>query len=242
MAIGKDGRLQEWSRPFKESEPGHRHVSHLYGVYPSAQFTPWSKPEYLEAAKKSLATRLANGGGHTGWSRAWLINLAARMRDGEAAYGHVAKLIASSTLPNLFDDHPPFQIDGNFGGLAGVCEMLLQSHQLVWDGDRPNFVLDLLPALPQAWPDGTYRLCARGGRLVTLEWRGGKPRTMVVEKAGEAAMPLALPLRLPEGVRITAVEARGWNGQQLEATTSEMAGTVIVRTPATAAAVAIRFE
>ncbi|MFO0827496.1 MAG: glycoside hydrolase family 95 protein [Phycisphaerales bacterium] len=203
-AIGADGRLQEWSRPFREAEPGHRHVSHLYGVYPSAQFTPWSHPAYLDAAKKSLATRLANGGGHTGWSRAWLICLTARMRDGEAAYGHLSKLIGNSTLPNLFDDHPPFQIDGNFGGLAGVCEMLLQSHEMRWQDGRMNFVIDVLPALPKAWPDGAFRLCARGGRVVEAHWAGGRIRELEVVQSS-ASRDLPLLLRLPAGIGANAL-------------------------------------
>jgi alpha-L-fucosidase 2 len=203
--IGADGRLQEWSRPFREAEPGHRHVSHLYGVYPSRQFMAPAQSSYLDAAKKSLATRLANGGGHTGWSRAWLINLTARLRDGEAAYQHFAKLLGHSTLPNLFDDHPPFQIDGNFGGLAGVCEMLLQSHAFVWEQDRPNFILDLLPALPKAWSEGSVTLCARGAVQVHMEWADGRLREVTLTPTSAYGLPPTIRLRVPAGSGMPSV-------------------------------------
>ncbi len=195
--IGEDGRLQEWSRPFAEAEPGHRHVSHLYGVYPSRQFMAPDRANYLAAARKSLETRLANGGGHTGWSRAWLISLTARLRDGEAAYGHLTQLLGHSTLPSLLDDHPPFQIDGNFGGLAGVCEMLMQSHEMRWNGETPAFVIDLLPALPKAWPDGSATLCARGAVLVRMEWSEGRLRETVITPTSAAGLPPVVRLRAP---------------------------------------------
>ncbi len=197
--IGEDGRLQEWSRPFREAEPGHRHVSHLYGIYPSAQLLDPKESRYREAARKSLAFRLANGGGHTGWSRAWLISLTARLRDAEAAREHVEKLLAHSTLPNLFDDHPPFQIDGNFGGLAGVCEMLLQSHELAWEGDRPVFAIDLLPALPKAWSEGEFALVARGAILVGCAWNQGQLQRVTLTPLSDKGFPERLIVRVPEG-------------------------------------------
>lgn len=164
--IGAQGGIQEWMEDFEEWEPGHRHISQLYGLYPGWEITPDGTPDLAEASRVTLRRRLAHGGGHTGWSRAWIINFYARLLDGASAGEHLRALLARSTQPNLLDTHPPFQIDGNFGATAGILEMLVQSHE--------GF-LHLLPALPPAWPEGALEgVRVRGGFRLSFRWEAGR--------------------------------------------------------------------
>jgi alpha-L-fucosidase 2 len=203
LQIGKKGNLQEWYKDWEDVEPQHRHISHLFGLFPGRQITPISTPEFAEAAAKSLELR---GDGGTGWSKGWKINVWARLHDGNHAHKLIREQLTltgvegtdyangGGTYPNLFDAHPPFQIDGNFGGVSGITEMLLQSH----DG-----AVHIHPALPDEWASGSVRgLKARGGFTIDMDWQEGKITKLKISSdlGGNCRVRIHQPLRTGRGL------------------------------------------
>ncbi len=187
--IAPDGRLMEWRLPFGEKDPAHRHISHVIGAFPGNQIDLDDDPRMRGAVMKSIEHRLREGGAKTGWSRAWTIGMFARLSDGEQAYENLHAILERSTLDNLWDTHPPFQIDGNFGSTAAIAEMLLHSH---------NDEIRLLPALPQRWPDGHFKgLRARGDVTVDVKWTQGR-LTEAELHCGD---------RCPDSIRVRAGES-----------------------------------
>jgi alpha-L-fucosidase 2 len=201
--IGKLGNLQEWPLDYEESAPGHRHISHLWALFPGTQISRAHTPELAKAAEVTLKRRLDFGGGQTGWSRAWVVNYFAHLGDGEKAYESMQVLFRQSTFPNLMDTHPPgiFQIDGNLGGANGMLESLVQSR---WYADHAE--VDLLPALPAEWSEGEIRgIRLRGGAAIDMQWSKGK----IASTLWQATQDEAFELRVPAGQKPASLQIDG---------------------------------
>ncbi len=199
MKIGKYGQLMEWMEDYEEVEIGHRHISHLFGLFPGSEISP-ETPAFFAAAKKTLERRLSGGGAHTGWSAAWLILLYARLQDGEGTASSIRRLLSKSTLDNLLDSHPPFQIDGNFGGCAGIAESVMQSH---------NGHIRLLPALPEDISEGSFDgLMARGGVEVSAVFADRRVTSYTLHAKSDVSFVLhcngeSMPVSMKAGETLT---------------------------------------
>ena len=205
FAIGKSGQLQEWQRDYDEPEPGHRHISHLWALFPGTQVSLEHTPELAKAARVSLERRLSSGGGQTGWSRAWVVNYWDHLHDGKQAYDSLQAMFRQSTFPNLMDTHPPglFQIDGNLGAANGMLEALVQSR---W---TPDFVeLELLPALPVQWSEGSLDgVHLRGGATIDMRWKSGKIVSLSLHSKSQGTVRL-IP---PQGQAVASVRTQEGN-------------------------------
>ncbi len=199
--IGKYGQIQEWAEDYDEEEPGHRHISQLFALYPADIISTRGTPKLAKAARATIDRRLAHGGGHTGWSRAWITNMWARLFDGEKVYENLKALLNRSTNPNMFDSHPPFQIDGNFGGTAAIIEALLQSE---------NNEIVFLPARPEQWNEGEVKGAqARGGFEVDFKFKGDSVDAKILSKAGSVlrvAAPENAEIEVSSGMTLKGYE------------------------------------
>lgn len=184
--LNADGSLMEWNKEVEEIEKGHRHISHLYGLFPGITIDGFGEEKYKNACKKTLENRLQNGGGHTGWSIAWIINFYASLGMSNEALDCIQKLLSNSTLPNLLDNHPPFQIDGNFGSLCGIIRMLVQSKI----DDNKLTQIRLLPCLPKEWNSGCIKgVCIKGGYTLDMQWQACKVKEYKLYKDGNLITP-----------------------------------------------------
>jgi len=205
FAIGKLGQLQEWQRDYDENEPGHRHISHLWALYPGTQISLEHTPDLAKAARMSLERRLSFGGGQTGWSRAWVVNYWDRLHDAKQAYESLQVMFRQSTFPNLMDTHPPgiFQIDGNLGAANGMLEAIVQSR---WMPDATE--VELLPALPEQWSEGSVEgVRVRGGAVLDMQWKAGRIVSLELHAKSDGAIRL-IPPHGQAVAGVTAAEGR----------------------------------